>query len=149
MKRMKDKLKGLTWIEIMVVVVIIVLLTVLDASNFYVQRGGFGGGSRRNAATMQIMEIETALDIYYKHNGFYPTTFQGLKALVTKPTIGPEPKNYQEGGYMKKIPLDSWGNPFIYRNPGEKELGLFELISCGPDEEEGTKDDITNHNIKE
>ena len=50
---------------------------------------------------------------------------------------------------MKWFPLDPWGDPFIYRNPGEKELGLFELISCGADGEEGTEDAITNHNIKE
>ena len=149
-KRIKDRVKSITLAEIIVVVVMLVLLTALKVPDSNVSRGkAFDSPSRGTAAAMQISNIETALDNYYKHNGFYPTTIQGLKALVSKPTIRPEPKNYQEGGYMKKVPLDSWGNPFIYRNPGEKELGLFDLISCGADGEEGTEDDITNHSIKE
>jgi len=93
-------------------------------------------------AVVMIREIEIALDLYYNHNGFYPTTEQGLEALVSKPTTDPQPGNYAEGGYFKKLPLDPWGDPFIYRNHGE---GAIDIISYGPDGEEGTGDDITNH----
>ena len=97
----------------------------------------------RETATVQLREIEKALEFFFKHNGFYPTTEQGIEALVTKPTTDPQPENYAEGGYLKRVPLDPWGNSFIYRSHGEK--GPIEIISCGSDGEEGTKDDITNY----
>jgi general secretion pathway protein G len=124
----------------MVVIVIVGLLAGLEVSN----TRHSSNGHRRDIVTLQIREIENALDIYYKHNGFFPTTEQGLEALVIKPTTDPQPKEYLEGGYMKKIPLDPWGNPFIYRCHGEK--GPIDIISCGPDGEEDTEDDITNIN---
>ena len=133
-----------TLIEILVVVVMIVLLTQLEV----VRVAGWPGmSSHRTAAEVQIREIENALGLYYYHNGFYPTTIQGLEALVTKPTACPQPKNYPEGGYLKRILIDPWGNPFIYRCPGE--IGLIDIISCGPDGIEGTEDDITNHTHEE
>jgi len=103
-----------------------------------------GGGQRRYTTAVVIMTMENALDVYFRHNGFYPTTEQGLEALMTKPTTSPQPENYFEGGYIKKVPLDSWGNPFIYRRHGEE--GPIDIISCGPDGVEGTEDDVTNHN---
>ena len=108
----------------------------------------------RQIAVVQIREIENTLELYYKHNGFYPTTEQGLEALVSKPTTDPQPGNYAEGGYFKKLPLDPWRNPFIYRNHGwgnpfiyrnHGEEGSIDIISCGPDGKEGTADDITNY----
>ena len=95
------------------------------------------------AIMQQIKEIEQALDIYRLHNGFYPSTEQGLEALLTKPTTNPQPKKYVEGGYIKIFPLDPWGNPFIYRNSGDN--GHIDIISCGPDGIEGGGDDITNN----
>jgi len=98
---------------------------------------------KHSVAVAQIREIQNALDIFYLHNGFYPTTEQGLNALVTKPTTNPQPKRYIEGGYMIKVPLDPWGNPFVYRSPGVK--GLIDIISYGPDGVEETGNNITNH----
>ena len=100
-------------------------------------------GTKRTAAVVQIREIETALDMYRLHNGFYPSTEQGLKALVTKPVTYPQPKKYVEGAYLKKVPLDPWGNPFVYRNPGNK--GSIDIISCGPSGKEGVGYNITSH----
>jgi general secretion pathway protein G len=76
---------------------------------------------------------------------FYPTTEQGIAALVTKPTLAPEPKNWRSGGYLKKVPVDPWGNPYLYRNPGDH--GEIDLLSLGPDGVEGgegSNADITN-----
>ena len=133
------KRSGFTLVEILVVVVILGMLAALVVPNII----GSTDEAKRTATSVQIGQIEQALDIYRLHNGFYPTTEQGLEALVTKPSSNPQPKKYQEGGYMKKIPMDPWGNPFIYRSPGEK--GVIDIISCGPDGDEGTGNNITNH----
>ena len=82
-------------------------------------------------------------------NGYYPSTEQGLEALVTKPTIGRIPGHYKEGGYIKKIPLDPWGAPYLYLSPGAH--GDFDLFSYGPDGEsggEGENADIANWNLE-
>jgi general secretion pathway protein G len=130
---------GFTLVEILVVVVILGLLAAIVIPNIM----GQTDEARRTLASTQINEIEKALDIYRLHNGFYPSTEQGLEALVTKPTTNPQPRRYTEGGYLKKIPVDPWGNPFIYRNPGEK--GTIDIISTGADGEEGTGNNISNH----
>ena len=141
---LKSKRKGVIFIEIFVVVVILYLYIFIK---FETPRGEYRvlGGRRESAAAVQIIGIESAIDLYRKHNGFYPTTEQGLKALVTKPTTDPQPENYLEGGYMKGIPKDPWWNDFIYRNQGEE--GPIDIISCGSDGEVDTEDDITNHNM--
>lgn len=99
--------------------------------------------AQQNTA-FQIREIEDALAMYYMHNGFYPSTEQGLEALVTPPTIPPLPtKNYQDGGYLKIVPNDAWGNPFVYRNFGKK----IQIMSYGRDGKkggEGLDADIAN-----
>lgn len=137
------KRKGFTLVEILVVVVILGLLAALVVPNII----GQTDEARRTVAATQIKEIEQALDIYRLQNGFYPTTEQGLEALVSKPTTNPQPKKFPEGGYMKRVPLDPWKNPFIYRSPGEK--GTIDIISCGADGEEGTGNNITNHDPHE
>ena len=73
----------------------------------------------RQKAVSDITALEGALDMYKLHNGVYPTTEQGLQALVEKPTSAPEPRRYQDGGYIKRLPQDPWGRPYIYRQPGE------------------------------
>ncbi|MCL2147026.1 MAG: type II secretion system major pseudopilin GspG [Synergistaceae bacterium] len=138
-KNTRFKRKGFTLVEILVVVVIIGLLAAIVVPNLI----GQTEQARRELAAVQIREIENALDIYSLHNGIYPTTEQGLEALVTKPTTNPQPKKYLEGGYMRKLPMDPWGNPFIYRNPGEK--GTIDIISTGSSGEEGSGYNISNH----
>lgn len=125
----------------MVVVVILGLLATLVVPRVM----GQGEQARRTAASVQIKEIEQALDLFRLDNGFYPTTEQGIAALVTKPTLAPEPKNWRSGGYLKKVPVDPWGNPYLYRNPGDH--GEIDLLSLGPDGVEGGEGnnaDITN-----
>jgi len=95
----KEERKSSLLVEILVVIVIIGLLTMLEAPNLIPKTGS---GYVRIAAVMQISEIENALDFYYKHNGFYPSTLQGLNALVTKPMTKPRPEKYMEGGYLKR-----------------------------------------------
>ncbi|MDR1740296.1 MAG: type II secretion system major pseudopilin GspG [Synergistaceae bacterium] len=134
--------RGFTLIEIMVVVVILGLLAAIVVPNVVAR----GEEARRTAARSQIEALTSALDMYRLHNGSYPTTQQGLEALVRKPTVPPIPKKYPSEPYMKNIPSDPWGYPYIYRCPGEK--GAFDIISTGPDGEEGGEGrnaDVTNH----
>jgi len=132
---------GFTLVEILVVVVILGLLATLVIPRVV----GRGEEAKRTAALVQIRSIEQALELYKLDNGFYPSTEQGLEALVTRPSGSPEPQNYRDGGYMKKIPLDPWGRPYVYRCPGEH--GETDILSFGPDGEEGGEGknrDITN-----
>lgn len=125
---------GFTLIELMVVIVILGIL-----ATFLVPRLLNRPGQARVAkAKNDIRAIESALKLFKLDNGFYPTTEQGLKALITKPDIEPIPKNYPEGGYLDSDsePLDPWGHKYIYRSPGE-DGREYEIISLGADGKEG------------
>ena len=133
--------KGFTLVEVLVVVVILGLLAALVAPKIV----GHGEEAKRTAASVQIREIEQALEMYRLDNSMYPTTAQGLEALVNKPSSPPEPRRYREGGYIRRLPVDPWGSVYIYRMPGDH--AEFDLFSMGPDGEEGgegTGRDITN-----
>ena len=103
--------------------------------------------ARQAKARIMIEGIETALKLYRLDNGFYPSTDQGLQALVEASTIPPVPRNWREGGYLEKgkVPKDPWGNDFVYLCPGTQ--GEFDLLSYGADGQpggEGKNKDITN-----
>ncbi len=139
--------KGFTLIEVLVVIFILSILAAIVAPKII----GRTDDARIAEAKLQIKNFETALKLFKLDNGFYPSTEQGLEALITKPTTGRIPQNYREGGYLeqKKIPLDPWGNPYIYLCPGIQ--GDYDIISYGADGKEGGegKDtDITNWNIQ-
>lgn len=142
---MKDE-KGFTLLEIIVVVFILSLLVTIVAPKIV----GRTDDARLAEAKIQIRNFETALKLFKIDNGFYPDTQQGLEALIEKPAIGKIPNNYREGGYLeqRKIPLDSWGNPYIYVSPGLN--GDFDIVSYGADGQEGGegKDaDIKNYDL--
>ena len=145
MKRVTmSRRKGIAYVEILALFIIIIFLSVLIPPSHCGVSTYVNGEHKRSTAAMQIGGIRTALDAYYGDNGYYPTTEQGLEALVTKPTTDPLPKKYREGGYMKRVPIDPWGKPYIYRRHGEE--GPIEIYSSGWNEEEGTMGDIMNHN---
>ncbi|MGM0609478.1 MAG: type II secretion system major pseudopilin GspG [Thermodesulfobacteriota bacterium] len=122
---------GFTLIEIMVVIVILGILAGLIMPRLTDKPSK----ARVVKAQMQIDSISMALKEFKLDNGFYPSTEQGLKALIKKPSIGRMPSNYPEKGYISHIPEDPWGNEYIYICPGEYED--FDLISLGADGEEG------------
>lgn len=133
--------KGFTLVEVLVVVVILGLLAALVAPKVV----GQGEEAKRTAASVQIREIEQALEMYRLDNSVYPTTAQGLEALVNKPSTPPEPRRYRQGGYVRRLPVDPWGSPYVYRMPGDH--AEFDLFSKGADGEEGGEGagkDITN-----
>ena len=141
MKRILTNRKGITLIEMMVVIVILGIL----ATVIFTRVGDRPEQARRTKAQVEIRELQTSLELFKLDNGFYPTTEQGLEAPVTKPSATPEPPNYRDDGYMKKVPMDPWGRPYVYRSPGEH--GETDLFSFGPDGAEGGEGknrDITN-----
>jgi general secretion pathway protein G len=131
---------GFTLIEIMVVVVILGILAAVIIPKI----SDRPEQARRTKAVMDIKSIETALSLFQMDNGFYPSTEQGLQALVDKPTTGRVPGNYKDGGYLKKVPLDPWNNPYIYISPGAHDD--YDIVSYGPDSEEGGEGKFTDIN---
>lgn len=125
--------RGFTLLEIIIVVFILSLLVAIVAPRII----GRTDEARVTGAKIQIRNFETALKLFKLDNGFYPDTQQGLDALIEKPATGRIPQKYKEGGYLeqKKIPLDPWGNPYIYVSPGLQ--GDFDIISYGGDGKEG------------
>lgn len=140
--------RGFTFIEIMVVVAILAILAALVVPRIM----GRTDDAKRTAAKVQIRNIEGALQLYKLDNGIYPTTEQGLKALVEKPSVGVIPKKWKIGGYLPKLPEDPWGNPYKYLSPvqrADQKLD-YEVTSLGTDGEvggEGVNADITNWNL--
>ena len=138
---------GFTLIEIMVVIVILAMLAALVGPKLM----GRTDDAKIKTTGIQLKGLESALKLYKLDNGSYPSTEQGLGALVTKPTVGVIPKNYKEGGYLesKAVPKDAWGNDFLYVSPGEH--GDYDLFSYGADGAkggDGKNADITNWDTK-
>jgi len=121
---------GFTLIEIMVVVVIIGLLAAMIAPNIMEQLDR----AEINRARQDIRQIETALNLYRLDNYRYPSTDEGLQALVTNPgeTVAP---NWKPGGYLRSLPQDPWNRPYQYANPGQR--GEFDIYTLGADGQEG------------
>jgi len=135
------KNNGFTMIEIMLVVIIIGILAAMVIPNI----AGRGEQARLTAARVDIeSNLTTALDMYELDNGRYPSTSQGLQALIKEPTSSPTPNNWN-GSYLKKKkpPVDPWGQEYVYVSPGAHNTNEFDLSSLGADGVESS-DDVTN-----
>lgn len=140
---MRNNIKqgGFTLIEIMVVVVILGILAAAVVPKIMSRPEQ----ARIEKAKHDITSLESALNIYKLDNYQYPSTDQGLEALVTKPSGSPQPRNYKKGGYIKKLNKDPWGQEYLYLFPGtHTDLDLYSL---GPDGQP-SDDDIGNWNIE-
>ena len=145
-RRLTDN-RGLTLIEIMVVVVILGILATLLVPRIM----GREEQAKRVKAQVQIESLETALKLYKLDNGYYPTTEQGLQALVEPPTVGQLPRAGRDGGYLEKgrVPKDPWDNDFVYLSPGVN--GDYDLSSYGAEGEpggEGNNADINSWELE-
>ncbi|HEY7742927.1 MAG TPA: type II secretion system major pseudopilin GspG [Burkholderiales bacterium] len=127
--RCARRLRGFTLVEIMVVVVILGILAVLIVPRVV----GRTDEARTVAAKQDVAAIMQALKLYRLDNGRYPTTEQGIAALVTKPQGDPVPKNWQK--YLDRVPKDPWGNTYQYLNPGVR--GEIDVFSLGADTQPG------------
>jgi general secretion pathway protein G len=131
----KRKQQGFTLLEIMIVVTIIALL--MGAAIY--KLGGNVEYSRDVRVQADIQGISTQLKLYESMNGFYPTTEQGLQALVTQPDIDPRPTRWYQ--LYKEVPKDPWQSNYVYICPGIKHPESYDLYSAGPDRKPGTDDD--------
>ncbi|OGS94010.1 MAG: type II secretion system protein GspG [Gallionellales bacterium RIFCSPLOWO2_02_FULL_57_47] len=123
--------RGFTLIEIMVVVVIMGILAALVVPKLM----GRTDDARIIAARQDIATVMQGLKLYKLDNQRYPTTEQGLQALITKPVTGPAANGWKTGGYLDKLPKDPWGNPYQYLSPGIN--GEIDVISLGGDGQPG------------
>ncbi len=147
LEQKKNRQAGFTLIELMVVIIILGVLAGLIIPRIM----GRPDEARQAKAKIQMEALESALKLYKLDNGSYPTTEQGLNALVEAPTIGNVPKNWRQGGYLEKgkVPKDPWGNDFIYVSPGSH--GDVDLTCLGADAEpggEGVNKDINNWEVE-
>ncbi|MDD1783583.1 type II secretion system major pseudopilin GspG [Enterovibrio sp. ZSDZ35] len=143
---MQRRQQGFTLLEIMVVIVILGVLASFVAPNLL---GNVDKADQQKAVT-DISTLEGAMDMYRLDNSVYPTTDQGLDALVNKPNSSPEPRNYRQDGYVKRLPQDPWGNDYQYLNPGEHgTIDIFTLGADGQEGGEGINQDIGNWNMLE
>jgi general secretion pathway protein G len=133
--------QGFSLVEILVVLVIMGLLisvvapTVLNRAD----------EARVQKSYADFKSIETALKIYRLDNYVYPTTEQGLEALVAASSLDPEPRNFKTGGYLQEVPRDPWGSPYLYLSPGENgEIDIYSLGADGLSGGEGQNTDIGN-----
>jgi general secretion pathway protein G len=136
--------RGFTLIELMVVIVILGILAGLIVPRIMSRPEE----ARQAKARIQIESLETALKLYRLDNGSYPSTEQGLQALVEPPAVGTLPGNWREGGYLEKgkVPKDPWDNEYVYLCPGTHDD--YDIISYGTDGEpggEGKNRDITSY----
>jgi len=136
---------GFTLIEVMVVVVILSVLAAIVVPRVMDRPDE----ARIVKAKQDIRALESALNLYRLDNYVYPSTEQGIDALVTQPSSPPEPRNWKAGGYLDRLPTDPWGNPYQYLSPGQQ--GDFDLYSMGADGQldgQGINADISNWNLE-
>lgn len=158
---MTQEQKGSNKTIVILLVVIIVLLGAIALYLFapaiflggYVISEGVSEGmeqSKVENTKIQIVQLESGLKLFKVDNGFYPSTNQGLDALIVIPSTGRTPTNYDPEGYVegKKVPFDQWGNEFIYLGPDQTGGPTYEIISFGPDGIPQTDDDISSRNIE-
>lgn len=129
--------RGFSLIEIMVVLVIIGLLVSIVAPNVLDQ----ADKARVQKVQADFNAIQVALKMYKLDNFTYPSTEQGLEALVEKPSLDPIPKNWKKSGYLPNLPLDPWGNPYQYLSPPEFGTGDFDIYTLGADGLTGGEDE--------
>ncbi|MBD1391108.1 type II secretion system major pseudopilin GspG [Neiella sp. HB171785] len=142
----RHKQSGFTLLEVMVVIVILGIMASMVVPRLL--------DSTEKAATQKavsdIAKLEELLDMYKLDNHRYPTTEQGLEALIAEPSVDPAPRNYPKNGYVRRLEKDPWGNDYLYLSPGENgEIDIYTLGADGEEGGEGANADIGNWNLQD
>ena len=138
------RISGFTLIEVMVVISILAILAALIVPKVMSRPDE----ARVVAAKQDIAALMQALKLYRLDNKRYPTTEQGLQSLITKPGLAPVPENWKAGGYVEKLPMDPWGKPYQYLNPGlHGEIDVFSFGADGVAGGEGFDADVGNWSL--
>ncbi len=135
------KVRAFTLIELLLVMVILAVLAAV-AVPLYMHRAA---DSRRKATIAEISHIKTALATFEIDNSRFPTTAEGLDALVVAP---PDLDRTWGGPYLEMVPLDKWGHPYVYTSPGNVDTTSFDLVSAGDDGVMGTEDDLDKYTTR-
>jgi general secretion pathway protein G len=130
--------EGFTLVEILLVVIIIGILAAIVVPRL----AGKTQRARMGAAKMTIQSVATSLESFELDLGRYPTTEEGIEALIVRPS-GLATEDEWHGPYLKELPLDAWNRPLIYKFPSDRGVD-YDLVSVGPDGQEGTEDDVRN-----
>ena len=139
MTNLNKKNQGFSLIEIMVVVVILGILSAIIVPKLMSRPDD----ARKVKAKQDVLSIETSLNLYKLDNGFYPSTDQGLKALVKKPNSSPTPRHWHQ--YLPNLPMDPWDMPYLYLNPGQHgDIDIFTYGANAESAEENPKNIIGN-----
>ncbi|MFQ5913948.1 MAG: type II secretion system major pseudopilin GspG [Nitrospinota bacterium] len=136
--------RAITFIEIIVMIIVLGILATFVAPRIF----SWVDEARRSQAKNQIASFGSALQLFYIDNGYYPSTEQGLEALVAGPTVGKLPTNYRPGGYIDKLPRDPWGNPYVYELLEDSQA--YRILSYGADGQpdgEGNDEDISSQDL--
>lgn len=128
--------RGFTLIELLLVMVILAVLAAIVVPKFTSRTKQ----AKETAAKTDISAFDLALDSFEVDNGHYPSSDEGLNALMTQPS---DATNWK-GPYLKKLPNDPWGHPYVYRYPGQHNTNGYDVLSIGEDGQEGTADDVNN-----
>lgn len=132
---------GFTLLEI---VIVLGIIAVILGGAIY-KLAPIGDAAKLQRVKSDISSIGVTLDTYKLNARQYPTTSQGLEALVTKPTTTPKPRIWTK--LLKEVPPDPWLEPYLYRNPGKKDPSTYEIYTKGPDRQEGTDDDMSSQDM--
>lgn len=143
MNNKRTKQKGFTLLEVMIVIAILGMIVGMVVPNLM----GSSDQAKLQATAIEVKNLQSVLDMYKLNAGRYPSTEQGLEALVSMPDLEPVPRNYPPQGYLERVPVDKWGNEYQYISPGE--MGIYDLFSMGPDGQAGTEDDVGNWNAQD
>ncbi|RTE86202.1 MULTISPECIES: type II secretion system major pseudopilin GspG [Gammaproteobacteria] len=138
-----SKQRGFSLLELMVVIVILGILATIVVPNVF----GNKETADRQKVVSDLTALENAMEMYNLENGNYPTSQQGLEALVSEPQVNPRPRNYRTGGYIRRLPNDPWNSPYQLVSPGQN--GRYDIFSMGPDGQAGTQDDIGTWNMND
>lgn len=139
----RNKQSGFSLLELMVVIVILGILATMVIPNVFSNRDK----AERQKVVSDLTALENAMEMYRLENGRYPTTEQGLEALVEESQLDPKPRSFPEGGYIRRLPADPWGNPYQLLSPGQ--YSRYDIFTMGFDGQPGTEDDIGTWNMHE